>query len=509
MMKSKAWIRSTLEDVGGTTGVGVTFLEETFGASTAPPEHRLHQKAAQAVLKALLPEIGTDIKGQMISRQDLLEASGYAKRPREFDGLIRILDSELRLITPTDPDGFSNDDTAAPTSGQYYQLAHDYLVHPLRDWLTRKQRQTRRGRAQILLATAAQSWGANPRRQSLPSFTEWLSILALTRRDKWTPLERRTIKAAARSHRARLVFSLFVLALSCALPFFGAQYIRATLLDHQYNMGVGDPSAMIAEMNSVRFWIDPMLESKLADAKKNNDLHRIERYNTALAPTHPEVRKDLYPLAFPTKGSYLTVRDHETLSKASFFHDILKKYDPEYPARLWETAADRGADIVHRYCAVSRLGEIDPKNSRWPLVASNIITDHDFREYPSLSFSSFNSFSVARSVLMGMEWEAYFSKPLLTKIDRGRESGCPGLLLSDLFPDEEALALVADGYLSGHFSLDSLKKNRDWFGRMATLPDVRNAFRSLFRRKSEDPEKERRRLLALSWLKEAGLASEK
>ena len=28
-------------------GVGVTFLEETFSASTAPPEHRLHQKAAQ------------------------------------------------------------------------------------------------------------------------------------------------------------------------------------------------------------------------------------------------------------------------------------------------------------------------------------------------------------------------------------------------------------------------------------------------------------------------------
>ena len=195
MMKGKAWIRSTLEEVGGTQGVGVKFLEETFGASTAPPEHRLHQKAAQAVLKALLPESGTDIKGQMISRHDLLEASGYAKRPREFDDLIRILDSELRLITPTDPDGFSGDDPATLMSGQYYQLAHDYLVHSLRDWLTRKQRQTRRGRAEILLATAAQSWGANPRRQSLPSFTEWLSILALTRQDKWSPLERRMVCA--------------------------------------------------------------------------------------------------------------------------------------------------------------------------------------------------------------------------------------------------------------------------------------------------------------------------
>jgi hypothetical protein len=65
MVKGKPWTPATLSDVGGIEGVGVTFLEETFAASTAPPQHRLHQKAAQAVLKALLPEAGTDIKGHM------------------------------------------------------------------------------------------------------------------------------------------------------------------------------------------------------------------------------------------------------------------------------------------------------------------------------------------------------------------------------------------------------------------------------------------------------------
>jgi hypothetical protein len=105
MVKGKPWTPATLKEVGGTEGVGVTFLEETFTASTAPPQHRLHQKAAQAVLKALLPESGTDIKGHMRSQQELLEASGYASRPKDFDGLIRILDQELRLITPTDPEG--------------------------------------------------------------------------------------------------------------------------------------------------------------------------------------------------------------------------------------------------------------------------------------------------------------------------------------------------------------------------------------------------------------------
>ena len=112
MMKGKPWTPATLKEVGGTEGVGVTFLEETFSAATAPPEHRYHQKAARAVLKALLPESGTDIKGHMRSHAELLEASGYANRPKDFDDLIRILDSEIRLITPTDPEG---KETRSPT----------------------------------------------------------------------------------------------------------------------------------------------------------------------------------------------------------------------------------------------------------------------------------------------------------------------------------------------------------------------------------------------------------
>src|SRR5262249_3963826 len=65
MVKGKPWTPAALKEVGGTEGVGVTFLEETFTASTAPPPHRFHQRAAQAVLKALLPEAGTDLKGHM------------------------------------------------------------------------------------------------------------------------------------------------------------------------------------------------------------------------------------------------------------------------------------------------------------------------------------------------------------------------------------------------------------------------------------------------------------
>ena len=102
MVKGKPWTPSSLKVLGGTEGVGVTYLEETFYAAHAPPEHRLHQKAVQAVLKALLPESGTDIKGRMRSAAELQSASGYVNRSDDFADLIHLLDAELRLVTPTD-----------------------------------------------------------------------------------------------------------------------------------------------------------------------------------------------------------------------------------------------------------------------------------------------------------------------------------------------------------------------------------------------------------------------
>ena len=102
----------------------------------------------------------------------MLEASGYASRPQDFDDLIRILDSEIRLITPTDPEGKDEaaESTSQPQPGQrYYQLTHDYLVPSLRDWLTRKQKETRRGRAELLLADRAAVWNARPENRQLPS----------------------------------------------------------------------------------------------------------------------------------------------------------------------------------------------------------------------------------------------------------------------------------------------------------------------------------------------------
>ena len=185
MVKGKLWVPDTLQEVGGTEGIGVNFLEETFSSREANPEHRLHQQAAREVLKALLPEVGSDIKGHMRSHSELLEASGYQNRPGEFNELLRILDGELRLITPTDPEGFQTESGSDPGS-KFYQLTHDYLVPSLGDWLTRKQQETRKGRAELKLAERTALWNAKPENRHLPSLLEWVSIRTLTDKQKWS-----------------------------------------------------------------------------------------------------------------------------------------------------------------------------------------------------------------------------------------------------------------------------------------------------------------------------------
>jgi eukaryotic-like serine/threonine-protein kinase len=111
------------------------------------------------VLRILLPASGADIERHLRSQQELLAESGYSVQSNNFHSLLRILDGELRLITPTDPDlddmltdaeldeylaSLDSNSVRASSSKdaknkQYYRLTHAYLVPCLRLWLARKQ----------------------------------------------------------------------------------------------------------------------------------------------------------------------------------------------------------------------------------------------------------------------------------------------------------------------------------------------------------------------------------
>ncbi len=290
MMKGKPWTPSSLKAMGGTEGVGVAFLEETFSATGAPPEHRKHQQAARAVLRSLLPEAGTDIKGHMRSRDDLLAASGYATRPKDFDDLFRLLDAEIRLISPTDPEGKTNPDgsvhesaSSLPAGVRHYQLTHDYLVPSLREWLTRKQRETRKGRAELLLADRTSVWHARPENRQLPTLWQWCGIRWWTESKHWTPSQRVLMRRADRYHARRGLLFGAVLAIVALAGWSIQERVveqrngthAAGLVRALLNADTPQVPALVAELSGYRNWADPLLRDELGRTTKNSreELH--------------------------------------------------------------------------------------------------------------------------------------------------------------------------------------------------------------------------------------------
>jgi formylglycine-generating enzyme required for sulfatase activity len=222
MMKSRDWNTATLKEVGGVQGVGVTFLEEMFGARHTPIEHRQHQQGVRGLLASLLPTVGTELKGSMRSEEQLQRAAGYENKLQEFQNLISILDKNLRLITPVD-EGDSEPNDGAVKRSPNYQLTHDYLVPSLREWLTQKQRETKKGRAELKLAERLAAWKANREIKQLPTFWEWLNIRRWTDSATWKPDEKAMMQVATGYHLRRLGMGTVAIALLAVGVWFARQ----------------------------------------------------------------------------------------------------------------------------------------------------------------------------------------------------------------------------------------------------------------------------------------------
>ncbi len=218
VVRRRPWTPATLQALGGVDGIGVTFLEEVLGpgSSAAPPTRRAHRATIVRVLEALLPEASSTMKGKTQTVSALRQAAGLADRPEEFAEVLRILDGELKLITPVDVclerDGA---DPPAPRPEEpSYQLTHDFLVPALRDWLTSKQRETRQGRARLRLTAAAAFWREKPEPRRLPSVLEWLFLVWNTQGLRRAPDERALLRAAGRRYLGRAALGFGTLAIA-------------------------------------------------------------------------------------------------------------------------------------------------------------------------------------------------------------------------------------------------------------------------------------------------------
>jgi len=362
IMKAKPWQPAVLRRLGGASGVGVAFLEEIFGSASVSARHRHHRQAARAVLKCLLPEEGTSIRCRR-TRRELLAASGYGRHPADFSGLIDVLDAELRLLVAISPQDDASADGHEPGDSGSYQLAHDFLVPSLRDWLTRGQKETRRGRAELLLADRATVWNGRRESRQLPSLWQSLQIGWWTRRRDWTSPQQAMMRAAIRHHGIRSAVAVAttvgaVVAASHMLRGIKADELRDRLLVAK----IRDVPAIVRQMQPIRGRIRPLLEAAIREPATHADPVRDLAVHLALLPddeSHVEPVFD-HLLKAPPQDVGVIV-------------EALEPFKQTLLERLWALLADkRPQTSAARIRAASALATFDPDSPRWGAAAGSV-----------------------------------------------------------------------------------------------------------------------------------------
>ena len=182
-----------------------------------------------------------------------------------------MLDKNLRLITPADESGQEN---------RSYQLTHDYLVPSLRDWLNQKQRETKKGRAELKLAERAATWGANQESKQLPTLWEWISIKRLTESKRWTDGEQRLMRSAGRYHVARMGSLLACICLIGILGSWGWHRISnqrredaaAATAESWLKLESSKLGELLPRLRDQSTWIKDDLQRAAADPQAPEDL---------------------------------------------------------------------------------------------------------------------------------------------------------------------------------------------------------------------------------------------
>jgi eukaryotic-like serine/threonine-protein kinase len=251
----------------------------------------------------------------------------------------------------------------------YYQLTHDYLVPSLREWLTRKQRETKKGRAELKLAERAATWAAKPENKQLPTLWEWFTIRRLTEKAKWKPGQRQLMVRANRYHltRAGLVSALCVMLLLGGFAL--KRWNDARQLDRDATNLVASLQTadfakipeMIERLDEMREVVDPKLRQALEEHDPQSDErlklslgllasdsalvdYLLQRMLKAPASQVPLLINQLAPHSktiLPQLWTAAQQHDPKTLLQSA---SALASYDTD--GEQWQSIASKVADLV-------------------------------------------------------------------------------------------------------------------------------------------------------------------
>ena len=258
-----------------------------------------------------------------------------------------------------------------------YQLAHDSLVRPIRQWLERERGSTRKGRAGLRLALVTASWLERPGSRQLPSILEWAGILGHVPSREWSIDQRRLMIATARHYLTRGAAALAVLA-AVAL---GLQSIRAHDQAH-----VVFQRAIAAEPESLRGLLAAIAAQ---GGRLRLDLERVE--GDLLAPVRHRVNAGL-----------VLHREQPTAERAARLRARLAEAGPDEVALIRDTLATDPAtargDLLLTTLGESEMGPVrlrvacalagltSVKAEEWNPAANALVQgllEEDHHEHPS------------------------------------------------------------------------------------------------------------------------------
>ncbi|QDV45963.1 Serine/threonine-protein kinase PrkC [Stieleria neptunia] len=217
MMADKPWESDSIAQVGGLDGLGVSFLNDVLalektGLSVA------EDLALCRIMGSLLPDSDTADLSGAARPVEFLEVVTRGLYRKSFQRILTLLDDKLKLITAVEL-GEDSSDEGSVSGRPAYQLAHDYLVPAIRKWLTAKQLETRRGRAERKLKELSVAWQRRRENRFLPSLIEYSGIVLFSERSIWSQDDIALMVKASRRHFVRLAGMATLLL--CAYGMFG------------------------------------------------------------------------------------------------------------------------------------------------------------------------------------------------------------------------------------------------------------------------------------------------
>ena len=252
---------------------------------------------------------------------------------------------------------------------RYYQLTHDYLVPSLRDWLTRKQKETQAGPGGI---AAGGSGSGVERSPGEPATAFAVAVVPDSLADAEKELDAATAEDDAEGDRLSCGAGGSSLAALLALIGWGwlrgpreaasPCLARTRLLDANTN----EVPTIVQDMAPYRRWLDPLLQDAYAQAGKDNDRRKQLHTSLALLPVDASQVEYLYGQAARcrTGRSSGDSRCPGTAQGTNWWTSC----------GPWWKGREKGKES-QRLRAAAALATYDPDSQRWAKVQEAVAND--------------------------------------------------------------------------------------------------------------------------------------